>query len=132
LLGAPNCQVVLFYNFKLVNMENITQVLQFIVGAAVFFVWTFRIHNVIREFKLFGFNEIQRSLIGATKLALSTLLIVGIWHVNLVFIPACLMAFFMIGAQYYHYKIRDAFIKYIPSFVLLFLCLIIVMNTMPL
>jgi hypothetical protein len=113
-------------------MENITQILQLVVASAVFFVWTFRIHNVIREFELFGFNEIERSLIGATKLALSTLLIVGIWYVNLVFIPACLMAFFMIGAQYYHYKIRNPFIKHVPSFALLLLCLIILMNTMPL
>ena len=113
-------------------MENISQILQLVVASSVFFVWTFRIHNVIEEFKLFGFNEVQRSLIGATKLALSTLLIVGIWYVNLVFIPACLMAVFMIGAQYYHYKIRDPFMKYVPSLVLLFLSLIIVMNTMPL
>ena len=113
-------------------MENLSQILQLVVASSVFFVWTFRIHNVIEEFKLFGFTEVQRSLIGATKLALSTLLIVGIWYVNLVFIPACLMACFMIGAQYYHFKIRNPFIKYVPSFVLLFLCLIIVMNTMPL
>ena len=112
-------------------MENLTQILQVVVAATVFFVWTFRIHNVIREFKLFGFNEIQGSLVGATKLALSTLLIVGIWYAHLVFIPACLLACFMIGAQYYHYKIRDPFIKYVPSFVLLLLSLIIVTNTIP-
>lgn len=112
-------------------MENLIQVLQMVVSASVFFVWTFRIRNVIKEFELFGFNDIQRSLIGVTKVALSTLLIVGVWYPNLVLIPATLMACFMMGAQYYHYKIRDPFIKYVPSFVLLALSLIIVFKTLP-
>ena len=106
-------------------MFTLIQYLQLIVGVSVFYVWTFRIHNVIREFELFGFNEITRSLIGATKIVLSTLLTVGVWYPDLVFIPAVLMSAFMLGAQYYHFKIKDPMIKYLPSFIFLILSLII-------
>ena len=112
-------------------MENVIQAFQIAVATSVFFVWTFRIHNVIKEFEQFGFNEIQRSLIGASKLCLSTLLIVGIWYSNMVFIPSCLMACFMIGAQYYHFKIKDPVVKYIPSFILLMFSIFILINSIP-
>jgi uncharacterized membrane protein AbrB (regulator of aidB expression) len=112
-------------------MQYLTQTLQLIVAFSVFFVWTFRIHNVIKEFQLFGINEIQRSIIGVIKVALSTLLVVGVWYSDLVFIPACLMACFMLGAQYFHYTIKAALVKRLPSFVLLICSLIILINTIP-
>ena len=112
-------------------MFTLIQYLQMIVGVSVFYVWTFRIHNVIREFELFGFNEITRSLVGATKIALSTLLIIGVWYTDLVFIPSVLMSGFMLGAQYYHFKIKDPIIKYVPSFIFLILSLTIAYSTSP-
>jgi len=47
---------------------------------------------------------------------------VGIRHSSLVLIPSVLMGLLMIGAQYFHFKIKNPFIKHIPSLILLILC----------
>lgn len=101
-------------------MENLITP-QIIVAISVVYVWTFRFHNVTKEFKEFGLSDLTRNIVGATKISLSTLLIAGIWFSSLVLIPAILMALFMVGAQYFHFKIRDPFSKYLPSLVLLVL-----------
>jgi len=102
-------------------MENLTNLAQLIVAASVVFVWTFRFHNVVKEFKQFGLSDLTRSLVGATKISLSTLLVAGIWYPSLVLIPSILMGLFMIGAQFFHFKISNPFIKHLPSLVLLVL-----------
>ena len=100
-------------------MENLLHLAQLIVAISVVFVWTFRFHNVLKEFEQFGLSDLTRSLVGATKIALATLLVVGIWYPSLVLIPSILMGLLMIGAQYFHFKIRNSFIKHLPSLILL-------------
>ena len=102
-------------------MEYLSQICQISVAISVLFVWVFRFHNVLKEFKQFGLSDVTRNLVGASKIALSTLLIVGIWDTNLVLIPSILMGFFMIGAQYFHFKVKNSFIKHLPSLFLLIL-----------
>ena len=102
-------------------MEYLSQICQITVAISVLFVWVFRFHNVLKEFKQFGLSDVTRNLVGASKIALSTLLIVGIWDTNLVLIPSILMGFFMIGAQYFHFKVKNSFIKHLPSLFLLML-----------
>ena len=102
-------------------MEFLSQICQITVAISVLFVWVFRFHNVLKEFKQFGLSGITRNLVGASKIALSTLLIVGIWYTNLVLIPSILMGLFMIGAQYFHFKVKNSFIKHLPSLFLLIL-----------
>ena len=106
-------------------MEYTTRLIQLTISASVLFVWTFRYHNVVKEFKQFGLNDMTRNLMGATKIALSTLLIVGIWYPSLVFIPSVIMGILMVGAQYFHFKISNPFIKHLPSLILLMLCIFI-------
>jgi hypothetical protein len=101
------------------SMENLINLLQIVVALSVVFVWTFRFHNVLKEFKQFELSDLTRNLIGATKISLSTLLIVGVWYPSLVFIPSVIMGFLMVGAQYFHYKISNPFIKHLPSLTLL-------------
>lgn len=102
-------------------MEYLSQICQITVAISVLFVWVFRFHNVLKEFKQFGLSDVTRNLVGASKIALSTLLIVGIWDTNLVLIPSILMGFFMISAQYFHFKVKNSFIKHLPSLFLLIL-----------
>ncbi len=102
-------------------MENLTHLSQIIVAISVVYVWTFRFHNVLKEFEQFGLSDLTRNMVGATKIALATLLVVGIWYPSLVFIPAVLMGLLMIGAQYFHFKINNSFIKHLPSLILLIL-----------
>ena len=104
-------------------MENIFLTLtQITLGLSVAYVWIFRFDNVVKEFKQFGLSDLIRNLVGATKISLATLLIVGIWCSSLVLIPSILMGMFMIAAQYFHFKIKNPLIKHLPSLILLILC----------
>ena len=100
-------------------MENLIKIAQITVAISVAYVWIFRFHNVLKEFNQFGLSDLNRNIIGATKISLATLLVVGLWHSSLVFIPSIIMGLLMIGAQYFHFKIKNSFIKRLPSLILL-------------
>ncbi|MEJ6616563.1 MAG: DoxX family protein [Crocinitomicaceae bacterium] len=107
-------------------MENIFLSIALItLGLSVAYVWVFRFDNVVKEFKQFGLSDLTRNFVGASKIALTTLLIAGVWHPSLVQIPSILMGMFMIAAQYFHFKIKNPFIKHLPSLILLILSAII-------
>lgn len=110
-------------------MDYIT-VAQLIVAVSVLYVWIFRMDNIIKEFKQFGLSDLTRSFVGATKIALSTLLIVGVWYPELVLIPSIIMGLIMMAAQYFHFKIRNPFIKHLPSLLLLILCVFITLASL--
>jgi hypothetical protein len=103
-------------------MEKLTILVQVSLAISVAYVWVFRFHNVVEEFKLFGLSDLTRNFVGATKISLATLLVVGIWYSPLVFFPSILMGVFMIAAQYFHFKAKNPFIKHLPSLILLILC----------
>lgn len=111
-------------------MENIFLNLTIItLGLSVAYVWVFRFDNVVKEFKQFGLSDLTRNFVGASKIALATLLIAGIWYSSLVQIPSILMGMFMIAAQYFHFKIKNPFIKHLPSLILLILSAIIAIGS---
>lgn len=110
-------------------MTNLILLSQIIVAASVYFVWIFRYFNVVKEFQLFGLSDLTRNFIGAFKISLSVLLLVGIWHAELITITAGLMGLLMIGAQYFHFKIKNPFVKHLPSLLLLLLCIFMVLAT---
>jgi hypothetical protein len=110
-------------------MENLVILAQIIIAIAVAYVWIFRFHNVLKEFSQFGLSDLTRNLVGATKISLATLLIVGIWHPSLVLIPAILMGLLMVGAQYFHFKISNPFIKHLPSLILLLLSAFVALSS---
>jgi len=103
-------------------MEYLLILAQITVSISVAYVWVIRYHNVVKEFNQFGLSDITRNFIGATKIALATLIVVGIWYPSLVLIPSLLMGLLMIAAQYFHFKIKNPFIKHLPSLILLILC----------
>jgi hypothetical protein len=107
------------------KMEKLILLLQITVALSVAYVWVFRFQNVVKEFKQFGLSDLTRTIIGATKISLATLLVVGIWYSSLVLIPSIFMGVLMIGAQYFHFKISNPFIKHLPSLILLILCVFI-------
>ena len=106
-------------------MENVVKLAQLTVAISVAYVWIFRFDNVVKEFKQFGLSDLSRNLVGATKISLATLLVAGIWYSSLVLIPSILLGLFMIGAQYFHFKISNPFIKHLPSLILLILSALI-------
>lgn len=98
---------------------------QVIVAVSIVIVWVFRFDNIVKEFKQYGLSDLTRTMVGTTKIALATLLIAGIWYPSMVLIPALLMAFLMVSAQYFHFKVNNPWQKRMPSLFLLLLCLFI-------
>ena len=106
-------------------MNNYSIAAQLIVALSVAYVWIFRFGNIVKEFNQYGLNDLTRSLVGAAKISLSTLLVAGIWYPALTLVPSLLIAFLMVSAQYFHFKAGNPWIKHLPSFILLILCLFI-------
>lgn len=106
-------------------MTNYSIIAQIIVALSIVIVWVFRFPNVEKEFKQYHLSDLVRNIVGATKIALSTLLIAGIWYPDLVLIPALLLAFLMVSAQYFHFNAGNPWKKHMPSLLLLILCLFI-------
>ena len=106
-------------------MENIAILAQLIIAISILIVWVFRFDNIVIEFKQYDLSDLIRSMVGASKIALATLLVVGIFYKEVVFISALLMAFLMVCAQIAHIKVKNPLSKYIPSFLLLILSLFV-------
>ena len=104
-------------------MPSFAVIAQVIVALSVLYVWIFRLDNIEREFKEYQLSDTIRNSVGAAKIALSTLLLVGIWYPSLVLVPALIMAFLMLCAQIAHFRAKHAWQKYVPSFLLLLLSL---------
>lgn len=102
---------------------------QVTLGLSVAFVWIFRYDNVVKEFKQFGLSDLTRNFVGVSKIALSTLIIAGIWYSSMVQVSAAIMGLFMIAAQYFHFKIKNPFIKHLPALILLILSAIIAVGS---
>ena len=106
-------------------MEKLLIVSQIIVATSVIIVWVFRRGNITIEFEQYGISDTIRDIVGALKISLATILILGIWYKELLIISSLSMAFLMICAQYFHVKVKNPFKKFIPSLSLLILCLFI-------
>ncbi|UPT68488.1 MAG: DoxX family protein [Sphingobacteriales bacterium JAD_PAG50586_3] len=106
-------------------MTTYSIVAQVIVALSIVVVWVVRFPNVEKEFKQYGLSTLIRSIVGASKIVLSTLLVAGIWYEDLVLIPSLMLALFMLSAQYFHFKVGNPWQKHIPSLLLLILCLFI-------
>ncbi|TVQ13861.1 MAG: hypothetical protein EA361_09145 [Bacteroidetes bacterium] len=106
-------------------MANLLIIAQLVVAVSILIVWVFRFDNIIKEFKQYGLSDLTRTMVGTSKIVLATLLVAGIWYPSLVAVPALIMAFLMLSAQYFHHKVSNPFQKRIPSLFLMLLCLFI-------
>lgn len=106
-------------------MRVIVVLAQLIIALSIVVVWVFRFDNIVKEFKQYGLPDLVRNMVGATKISLATLLVAGIWFPQLVLVPALVMAALMLGAQAAHFKVRNPWHKYVPSFLLLLLSLFV-------
>tara|TARA_B110000003_G_scaffold2971_1_gene3210 strand:- start:24676 stop:25011 length:336 start_codon:yes stop_codon:yes gene_type:complete len=106
-------------------MENILILAQLIVSISVLIVWVFRYDNIVLEFKQYGLSNLLRNFVGALKISLATILILGIWYQEFLFIASMAMAFLMVCAQLCHFKVKNNWMKFMPSLSLLILSLLI-------
>ena len=113
-------------NIKQISiMENVSIVFQLIVSISVFFVWIFRYDNIVVEFKVYGYSDLLRNFVGVAKTSTSTLLILGLWYNEITIYASLSMAFFMFCAQLSHIKVKNPFIKFVPSLIFLIMSLFI-------
>lgn len=106
-------------------MENILILSQLIISISIIIVWVFRYDNIVLEFKQYGLSNLLRNIVGALKISLATILVLGIWHHEFLFFSSVIMAFLMLCAQYFHFKVKNNWIKFMPSLSLLILSLLI-------
>ena len=113
-------------NIKQISiMENVSIVFQLIVSISVFIVWIFRYENIVVEFKVYGYSDLLRNFVGVAKTSTSTLLILGLWFKEITIYASLSMAFFMFCAQLSHIKVKNPFIKFVPSLIFLIMSLFI-------
>ena len=106
-------------------MKNYSIIAQVIIALSIAYVWVIRFDNIEKEFKQYGLSNLTRTMVGYAKIVLATLLFAGIWYPDLVLIPALLIAFLMLSAQYFHFKVNNPWQKRVPSLLLLALCLFV-------
>ena len=106
-------------------MENILIVSQLVIAFSILIVWVVRYENIVVEFENYQLSTLTRNIVGALKISLSTILVLGIWYNELLFFSSLIMAFLMICAQYFHFKFKNPIHKFIPSFLLLLVSLFI-------
>ena len=106
-------------------MENLSTLAQVILSISVTIVWVFRRDNITLEFKQYELSSLTENIVGALKISLATVLILGIWYSELLIISSLCMALLMICAQYFHFKVSNPFSKKVPSLLLLILSLFI-------
>ena len=106
-------------------MENILILFQIVIAFSILIVWVVRYENIVLEFEQYQLSALTRNLVGALKISLSTILVLGIWYNELLFFSSLIMAFLMICAQYFHFKFNNPIHKFIPSFLLLLVSLFI-------
>ena len=113
-------------NIKQISiMENVSIVFQLIVSISVFIVWIFRYDNIVVEFKVYGYSDLLRNFVGVAKTSTSTLLMLGLWYNEITIYASLSMAFFMLCAQLSHIKVKNPFIKFVPSLIFLIMSLFI-------
>jgi len=112
------------------NINVLSTIAQIIVALSIGIVWIFRFDNIVKEFKQYGLSDLVRTMVGSTKIVLATLLVVGIWYPALVLVPALIMAFLMLSAQYFHFKVKNPWQKHVPSLFLLVLCVFIAFESL--
>ncbi|MEY2997228.1 MAG: hypothetical protein RIQ82_608 [Bacteroidota bacterium] len=106
-------------------MEHISLIFQIALAISVYYVWIFRYHNVLSEFSQFGYSDLFRNFVGAAKISLSALLIMGVFYDGVTLFAALGMAIFMLGAQATHLRVKNPLKQRIPSLILLLISLFI-------
>lgn len=121
-------------------MNTVTILLQVIIAVGIFNVWIVRYgratpwrpdgaRNMQEELARYGISGWRRRALGAAKLLLAVLLVVGIWHAPLAALAAAGMAALMLGALVAHARIRDPYQKSLPALALFTMSVLVAVLT---
>lgn len=120
-------------------VETAVTVIQVIVALGIYNVWLLRFGkatswrggnatNMKEEFAAYGLPPVAVGIIGALKLILATLLIVGIWAPTVTKPAALGLAVLMLGAVSMHLKVKDPIQKSLPATTMLVLSLVVALT----
>ena len=118
-------------------MDTVVVALQIVIALVIFAVWIFRpslntnyragnAQNIFEEFAVNGLPKWSVYAIGATKLTLAFMLIIGIWYTQLVQFAVIAMGILMAGALICHLKTRDdPLSRATPASIMLVMCFLV-------
>ena len=69
-------------------MQNLLILSQIIISFSIVVVWVFRHENIVLEFKQYGLSNLLRNIVGALKISLATILVLGIWYHEFLFLSS--------------------------------------------
>jgi hypothetical protein len=109
---------------------------QVVIALGIINVWVFRqnketpwrpdgARSMAEEFRHYGLPDWVRPVVGAAKLGLAALLIVGVWQPSVSAPAAGAMALLMTAAVVAHLRVHDPLSKAVPSFALLCMSLVV-------
>ena len=118
---------------------SVTVLLQLFIALGIFNVWAIRFdkptgfrggdaQTMAEEFRVYGLSDEIRKIVGALKLGLAALLVVGIWVPVVAVLAASCMAFLMLVAVVMHAKVSDPIRKAVPAFCMMMLSLMVVLS----
>jgi|TARA_B000000477_G_scaffold121860_1_gene125050 hypothetical protein len=118
-------------------MDTVVMGLQIIIALVIFAVWIFRpslntnyragnAQNIFEEFAVYGLPKWSVYAVGATKLSLAFMLVIGIWYTHLVQFAVMAMGILMAGALVCHLKTRgDPLSRATPASLMLVMCALV-------
>jgi uncharacterized membrane protein YphA (DoxX/SURF4 family) len=118
-------------------MEQLTVVLQLVIGLGIANVWLLRTQKASawrggnsttmrEEFAVYGMPAWSVNVIGSLKLLCAAALIVGIWVPGLAKPAAAVLGVLMLGAVLMHVRVQDAAMRSLPAISLLVACALVV------
>ncbi len=105
-------------------MSLLPSVLKILIFSSILFVWVIRYSNIVEEFKVYGYPDWLRDLVGIIKISFAVMLLNQSEQVNQT--GAYGIAMLMLAALLTHFKIKNPLSKKLPSMVLLSACLLII------
>ena len=120
-------------------MSTVAIIAQIVIALGIFNVWLLRrdketpyrpegASNMKEEFRRYGLPDWVRVAVGATKVSLAVLLLVGILFTPLAVGAATLMGLLMISAVAAHVRVGDPWVKAAPAFLMLTLSALVVLG----
>ena len=106
-------------------MHALAIFLQAFVAGSIFFVWVVRYANIIEEFKQYRLPDSLRDFVGILKITCSILLLIGIDRPRAAILGAVGIALLMAAAFFTHLRVKNPFVKMLPSLALLVFALAI-------
>lgn len=109
---------------------------QVLIALGIFNVWVVRrnrptpfrpdgAEGIEEEFIRYGFPSWMWKAVGATKLTLAVLLLIGVFVPAIAPIAAAGMALLMISAIAAHVRVKDPLVKSLPAVTMLLLCAVV-------